>query len=571
MSRSRREPESAWTGVGVREKGVRDVSRLILGPLLRYVDETRATVWVETDRPCVVEVLGHRSGTFHVAGHHFGLVVVEGLESGQTHPYEVRLDDRRVWPVEPDSPPSVIRTFWPGAPVRMLFGSCLAAAPHAPPFSLPERKDEQGLGPSALHAMALQMRMQPVSAWPQVLLLLGDQVYADSAAPETRKFIRERRRTDRPPGDEVADFEEYTRLYQESWGDPLVRWLLSTLSVSMIFDDHDVIDDWNISEAWVRDIRRQPWWEERVAGALMAYWLYQHLGNLRPEELEASELLARIRDADDGAPLLREFALRADRGTAGTEGARWSYRRDLGRIRVIVVDSRNGRVLDEGRRTMIDEDEWAWLEEQTRGAFDHLIVATSLPYLLPPGIAAAESWSEALCDGSWGPFVARVAERMRRAGDLEHWSAFRASFERLTLLLRDVTTGAHGRPPASVLVLSGDVHYSYLAKASLSDGAVQSPLFQVTSSPMRYRVKPGLRRAFAYGTSWAGHVAGRALALTVGRSQPIVDWTVERGPWFDNSIATLDLDPQHVRLRFCQARIDDHQPYLESVADDWLV
>ena len=31
--------------------------KLILGPLLRWVGETQATVWVETDAPAEVEVL----------------------------------------------------------------------------------------------------------------------------------------------------------------------------------------------------------------------------------------------------------------------------------------------------------------------------------------------------------------------------------------------------------------------------------------------------------------------------------------------------------------------------------
>ena len=49
--------------------------------------------------------------------------------------------------------------------------------------------------------------------------MIGDQVYADEDAPETRRFIRERRGTDGEPGDEVADFEEYARLYHETWGE----------------------------------------------------------------------------------------------------------------------------------------------------------------------------------------------------------------------------------------------------------------------------------------------------------------------------------------------------------------
>lgn len=66
--------------------------RLILGPVLRHVDETSATVWVETDRPCVVEILASTSRTFQVGGHHYGLVVITGLTPGESRPYTVSLD-----------------------------------------------------------------------------------------------------------------------------------------------------------------------------------------------------------------------------------------------------------------------------------------------------------------------------------------------------------------------------------------------------------------------------------------------------------------------------------------------
>jgi len=59
---------------------------LVLGPLLRHVGERDATVWVETDAPCEVEVLGSRSATFEVAGHHYALLVIEGLDPGGEHP-----------------------------------------------------------------------------------------------------------------------------------------------------------------------------------------------------------------------------------------------------------------------------------------------------------------------------------------------------------------------------------------------------------------------------------------------------------------------------------------------------
>src|SRR5260370_1162769 len=52
--------------------------RLVLGPMLRYVSETEATIWVETDRACRAEILGHAARTFEVAGHHYALVVIGG-------------------------------------------------------------------------------------------------------------------------------------------------------------------------------------------------------------------------------------------------------------------------------------------------------------------------------------------------------------------------------------------------------------------------------------------------------------------------------------------------------------
>ena len=50
-----------------------------------------------------------------------------------------------------------------------------------------------------------------------MVLLLGDQVYADEVSPATLDFIRSQRDTAQPPGEQVADFEEYTHLYREAW------------------------------------------------------------------------------------------------------------------------------------------------------------------------------------------------------------------------------------------------------------------------------------------------------------------------------------------------------------------
>ncbi len=112
---------------------------------------------------------------------------------------------------------------------------------------------------------------------------------------------------------EVADFEEYTQLYRESWSDPDIRWLLSTVPSVMVFDDHDVNDDWNISWSWVEEMRAKSWWDDRITGAFMSYWIYQHIGNLSPPELAEEELLRLVQADDDAGPRLRQIARKWDR------------------------------------------------------------------------------------------------------------------------------------------------------------------------------------------------------------------------------------------------------------------
>ncbi|NEC93250.1 alkaline phosphatase family protein, partial [Streptomyces sp. SID12501] len=138
-------------------------------------------------------------------------------------------------------------------------------------------------------------------------------------------------------------------------------WLLSTVPSCMIFDDHDVIDDWNTSAAWQEEIRATPWWHERIVSGLMSYWVYQHLGNLSPAELAADPLYATVTASPDGTEALRRFAAETDADPART---RWSYQRIFGRVQLLMVDTRAARVLDEERRAMLDDDEARWLRER---------------------------------------------------------------------------------------------------------------------------------------------------------------------------------------------------------------
>ena len=547
-------------------------AELIIGPVLRHVGERDATVWVETDAACEVEILGSSSTTFAVAGHHYALVVIESLQPGEDHPYEVRLDGELAWPPpEWPYPASSIRTMQPGGEVRLGFGSCRVAAPHEPPYCLRKDEDEEGREIDALAALAERMRAEPRERWPHQMLFLGDQVYADEVSPKAMEFIRSRRESGGEHGDEVADFEEYTRLYWESWSSPPVRWVLSTVASAMIFDDHDVHDDWNTSYAWREHVTGESWWMERITGAFMSYWLYQHLGNLSVHDLRADPLFAEISQAaaGDGEPVLRDFARRAD---AEPASCRWSFRRDLGTTRLVVIDARAGRVLTPEHRDMLDPVEWEWLEEQLTGDVDHLLIATSLPFLLGGGMHDLEAWNEAVSQGAWGPRAAVLGERVRQALDLEHWAAFQRSFRRLASIVADVAGGRRGRAPASIVFLSGDVHHAYLAEAEPVSGSAEgSPIFQAVCSPFRNPLNAREQRAIRAAISRPAAVAARLAAKAAGVPPPPLAWRVSDGPWFDNQVATLTLNGRASRLAIERSLpVYPETPRLEIVLDRGL-
>lgn len=521
--------------------------------MLRGGSPRHATVWMETAGPGRVDVLGRETRTFCVEGHHFALVEVRDLAHGVHQRYDVKLDGEQVWPPPDDELPApAIRTWEPGTPFRLVLGSCRQAAPHGAGGHRPPRADADGLGADALQALAREL-LRGDRPWPHALLLAGDQVYADEPDPATIEALEQRRGGPPRPGwPQIASFEEYTWLYQEAWSDPLVRWLMSCVPTSMVFDDHDVIDDWNISERWRRRIEHEPWWPGRIHGGLMSYWLYQHLGNAAWHEREDDRLLAAVRAAGDGGPLLRDFARRADAGTPGGVGHRWSYRTDLGPVRLLVVDSRNGRVLEEGRRSMLDEAEWSWLEANVGGDVDHLLVATSVPWLLPRPIHDLEAWNEQVAGGAWGRRAARAGERWRQRIDLEHWAAFGRSFHALADLLARTAAGERGRPPATALVLSGDVHFGYVAEPRIPG---ETRIRQVVSSPMRQAVESAERRAQRLAMTAPLALLARLLTATTPRARTDLRWSVTDGPWFDNHLFELTFDGRDVRLDVERAEI----------------
>jgi hypothetical protein len=549
---------------------------LLLGPLVRYVDETSASIWVKTRDAARVTV---RAGdhawharTFAVHGHHYALVVTDGLEPGTHLPYSLEVDGTDVWPVtEGDGsgyPASVIATLKPGKPLRLAFGSCRTSVNH-------DEAGNRSHGVDALRALALKMATDTAARWPDLVLFLGDQVYADETTEAMQDFIRARRDIDVPPGKELKDYEEYAHLYHLAWSDPLNRWLLSTLPSSMIFDDHDVRDDWNTSYAWKQEIEQTDWWHQRIMSGLASYWVYQHIGNLSPQEREKDDLWQRVvrHDAqDEGGELDLTEALEAkvQRVYEHPGTFRWSYARDFGDVRLVVVDSRAARVLEPDRRELLDDRERSWLDEQLRGDVRHLLVGTSLPFLLPAGMHYLEAWNEAVAGGAWGPRAAAFGERLRRVVDLEHWGAFQDSFQHVARMVTEVADGKRGRAPLTVTFLSGDVHHSYLAEVEREHGPGSSRIIQAVCSPIRNPLKRRMRFATAALSYAVAGPVGKVMSRSAKVPRAPFSWRYLAGPWFDNSIAVLEDRPEGLLLRWHAGVVDDGDhlhPRLRTIAE----
>ena len=132
-----------------------------------------------------------------------------------------------------------------------------------------------------------------------------------------------------------------------------------------------------------------------------------------------------------------------------------------------------------------------------------------------PGVHHMEGWNEAVAQGAWGKYPARFGEWFRQFLDLEHWAAFRESFDETTELLGEAVR--QDGAPSTILMLSGDVHCSYTARAELTE--VEHPdteIHQLTMSPFRNDIEKAAKR----GNIWLNHKRLAARDAPAGAAGP---------------------------------------------------
>ena len=252
-------------------------------------------------------------------------------------------------------------------------------------------------------------------------------------------------------------------------GLPKVARLLAHQPTLMIFDDHDVTDDWNLSAEWESTAYGHPLSRRIIGNALLAYLLCQAWGNAPDRVSEAVEQLESVLNgvgADGELDPQRqdsciEWLLRF-------QG--WQYQIP-GTPHLVVLDTRTRRWRSERNPArpsgLMD---WEALSEMQQALLDKpcVVVVSPAPMF---GVKLIEIIQK-LFTLAGKPLLV----------DAENWMAHRGAARVMLNIFR------HSRTPGNYVVLSGDVHYSYVYDIGIRHREQGPQIWQITSS--------GLKNAF---------------------------------------------------------------------------
>lgn len=234
----------------------------------------------------------------------------------------------------------------------------------------------------------------------------------------------------------------------------------------MIFDDHDVTDDWNLSALWEVSAYEHPYSRRVVGNALLAYLLCQGWGN-QPRAF--SGLVPRIQhwltDAASADWLPREEQDELITDLLRFEG--WGYCLET-EPAMVVLDTRTRRWRSEiNRRYPSGLMDWEALSEFQQTILDRESVVV---------VSAAPMFGVKLIEVIQKLFTFLGKPLMV---DAENWMAHRGAASVLLNIF------GHSKTPQRFVILSGDVHYSFAYDVSLRHKRNGPRIWQITSSGIR--------------------------------------------------------------------------------------
>lgn len=505
---------------------------VLAGPFIRCVSPNQVAIWIAASRKVDLVVSVGAEGTLNGGrqGSQSFLVEVEQqwiAVGTRVHLclLQVSLLTPQTWPVD-----TGIRYHFKVADDEALsaqLGEKLqsqALAKQPGPFFYPMSEDDSLTwvascrhlgtpGTDAFVGMRAKLIGEKQQKWPRKLMLCGDQIYADDVSDPVFALIKElherlfekkittgdRRERVRKlgfssdaSGVHLLTFTEWVCLYLVSWSTTLVKSIsedkgliaevdaaetvMAHIPTYMMFDDHEVSDDWNIDSYW-REGVEQKGGATLIESALLAYFIFQHWGN-NPLSVD-QDFLKKLQGAVD-SKLDDE-----QRRTYLFKGYAWSYIIG-GKVKSLVLDCRTTRSVDK---------DVVWLSTTTLD----LILSSMLPrdQSLLCSVEELKRAKELLAGGVTEalilylntplftyPFqetIQSLSARFSRYLDAESWDAYPRSW---TVLIDHLL-----RPLGitRLLIVAGDVHYSFSAEGKLSTGNWSCSCAQLTSSPMKNR------------------------------------------------------------------------------------
>ncbi|RFU60128.1 hypothetical protein [Bacillus sp. V59.32b] len=265
-------------------------------------------------------------------------------------------------------------------------------------------------------------------------------------------------------------FEDITRFAASL---PRVRRLLANIPTYMIFDDHDLTDDWNISSEWRQGVWNAPLGRHVIANGLSAYWAFQGWGN-NPDAFddEFCEVISRYLNAPD-----KNKSSHYNWSQKMWTFADWHFTVPSYPTAVF-LDTRTQRSYSSDATEvpqLINEQGFLQttysLMQSGWETGDPLIIVSPRPFY---GIGLFES------------IIQKKATPLRLAGfpthtafDMESWKYNGKGFESFHKWITDTD-------PDYCLILSGDTHFAFSLKAdALYLNGDRKTLYQFTSSPLK--------------------------------------------------------------------------------------
>ena len=259
---------------------------------------------------------------------------------------------------------------------------------------------------------------------------------------------------------------------------PRVRRLLAHLPVAMIFDDHDITDDWNLSREWEEIAYGHPLSRRVIGNALLGYLLNQAWGNAPeafPDELLA---LAGQALATPGSEAHETCIARL------LKFEQWQYTWPT-TPPLVVIDSRTRRWRAETAARqpsgLLDWEALTDLQQLLRGQPAALLVSPAPIF----GVKLIETLQRLV---TWFGHPLMV--------DAENWMAHPGAAHAILNIFR------HPKTPRHFVVLSGDVHYSFVYDVELR-GRVRGPdIWQICASGLRNEFPHRLLAVLDHGNRW---------------------------------------------------------------------